>query len=332
MAERIHFRAARVLGAAVALAVTSLAGRAYASHDVAAAANAYSRAQRAELQGDYARAADLYELADSLSPTPQALRSALRARRAAGQLAAAAEHAEVLLERYPKDAESHALAEKTLAVAKKKLAREAVQCSPQACLLEVDGSAVGPNPHKQQVVYLDPGTHRIVAVFGKRRTAPKHVTSHAGDSSKLSFTAPPASETPPVTPPAGGGAPTGAASGTPGEDHGLPAPSGKLSPWFFGIGAAATAVLGGVTLWSGLDTLSAHNTYKQHETQAGYQDGLSRERRTNILIAATSIVGAATIATAFFTDWGGHHEAHAGVSAGVTASRAGPFAFVQGRF
>src|SRR5687768_599387 len=50
------------------------------AQDVAAAANAFARAQKAELAGDHAAAAELYELADSLAPAPEALRSALKAR------------------------------------------------------------------------------------------------------------------------------------------------------------------------------------------------------------------------------------------------------------
>ena len=48
------------------------------------------------MSGDLARAAELYELADHIAPTPEALRNATRSRLAAGQLVAAATHAEEL--------------------------------------------------------------------------------------------------------------------------------------------------------------------------------------------------------------------------------------------
>ena len=103
--------AASLLGLVATLAA---APHALADGDVAGAAGAFSRAQRAELAGDHARAAEFYELADSMAPTPEALRSALRTRLAAGQRAIAAARAESLRSRYPDDAESKALADKTL--------------------------------------------------------------------------------------------------------------------------------------------------------------------------------------------------------------------------
>ncbi|MEM1029182.1 MAG: hypothetical protein AAGN82_02480 [Myxococcota bacterium] len=86
-----------------------------------------------------------------------------------------------------------------------------------------------------------------------------------------------------------------------GPDAGAP-DEGLHVGWFIG-GAAVTAILGGVTLWSGLDTLSARDDYEAAPTQAGFEDGQSRERRTNGLIGAT--VGAAVITglVAVFTDW-----------------------------
>src|SRR5688572_12759748 len=91
-------RSCRALACAVALggAVLSVAPVALAQ-DVSGAASAYSRGQQADLTGDHATAAELYELANSLAPSPEALRSALRARRNAGQLAIAGGHAETLL-------------------------------------------------------------------------------------------------------------------------------------------------------------------------------------------------------------------------------------------
>jgi hypothetical protein len=68
--------------------------------------------------------------------------------------------------------------------------------------------------------------------------------------------------------------------------------------------AAATAIVGGIALWSGLDTLSARDRYRDHPTQPGYDDGVKRERRTNILIAGTAVLGAGTLALGLFsTRW-----------------------------
>ncbi|MGE3674889.1 MAG: hypothetical protein AB7K71_34800 [Polyangiaceae bacterium] len=86
-----------------------------------------------------------------------------------------------------------------------------------------------------------------------------------------------------------------------------------LSPVWAYVGAGLTVVLGGLTLWSGLDTQSAVQDFDQREAslsegeaQALLDDGHAKETRTNILIGATSVVGVTTLVlAAFFVDWGG---------------------------
>ena len=74
----------------------------------------------------------------------------------------------------------------------------------------------------------------------------------------------------------------------------------------FWVGAGLTAVAGGVLVWSGLDTLSARDDYEDNPTRDGYEDGVDREKRTNILIGATTVLGLATIGIGLFaTDWKG---------------------------
>ena len=64
-----------VVSAALALPVAAYA-QAEGESNMSAAANAYQRAQVAELAGDHERAAGLYELADSLAASAPALRGA----------------------------------------------------------------------------------------------------------------------------------------------------------------------------------------------------------------------------------------------------------------
>ena len=79
-----------------------------------------------------------------------------------------------------------------------------------------------------------------------------------------------------------------------------------MSPAVFWIGAGLTAVSGGLLLWSGLDTLSANDDYEDNPTRSGFEDGVDKERRTNILIGTTAVLGVATVAVGLFaTDWGG---------------------------
>lgn len=86
-----------------------------------------------------------------------------------------------------------------------------------------------------------------------------------------------------------------------------------LSPVWAYVGAGLTVVLGGVTLWSGLDTQSAVQDFDEREAslpeseaQNLLDEGHAKETRTNILIGATSVVGVTTLVlAAFFVDWGG---------------------------
>ncbi|HEX3596049.1 MAG TPA: hypothetical protein VHU80_13145 [Polyangiaceae bacterium] len=290
-----------------ALGIAALAGacstltvaRSALADDVSGAANAFSRAQKAELSGDFSSAAELYELADGLAPAPEALRSALRARKAADQLDLAAVHAEELLQRYPNDARSGELANATLEDASKKLMRFEVACHPTVCTVLVDGAAAGPDAKEKHLLYLSPGKHEVIASFGKNRTDPQSAEGSAGDKGSLAFEAPP--EPPPL--PAGASG-VGATDAPLEGDQGVQRSHG-ISPWFFVGGAIATVGLGAATIWSGLDVLSANNTYKKNPTLPAYNDGKDRELRTNVLIGATSVVGAATAIVAVFTNWHG---------------------------
>src|SRR4051794_32356683 len=67
------------------------------TRDVARAAEAFGKAQQAELRGDFQEAAGLYALADELAPADGALRGAARMAQRAGMNATAATHAAALL-------------------------------------------------------------------------------------------------------------------------------------------------------------------------------------------------------------------------------------------
>jgi hypothetical protein len=319
---RATSRSSRLVAFAIAAASCSTVlafAEPAAAQDVAGAANAFSRGQKADLSGDHDTAAELYELADSLAPTPEALRSALRARKTAGHLGTAASHAERLLHRYRDDKRSRELAEATLEEAKRKLARIEVQCRPKACGLVVDGGAGSPEVTESHVIWVEPGKHEINAAFGPDRAAPKVMQAKAGDRLSFAFEAPAASSGPRLT---DAGGKTGVTASTePSADTGAKGPHRGLSPWFFVAGAAVTAGLGAVTVWSGLDVMNAHDAYRGRETQQAYDDGLDKERRTNVLVGATVTVGLTTIVLAYFTRWSGSGGAggtptHAKVQAG----------------
>jgi hypothetical protein len=316
-----------ILAAGLGLAVLSAGTPARAQDDVAAAANAFTRAQRAELAGDHERAAQLYELADSIAPTPEAMRSALRARLNAGQHALAATRAEALLARYPDDAESKALAEKTLAKLAKELGRYEVTCQPKACVVLVDGEAAGTDALATHVVYLEPGAHELAAAFGERHTPPRKVEVQADERQSVSFDEPP----PPPKPVTPGDVQKDMPGASSGEDK------GGLSPLFFVAGASITAGLGILTIWSGVDTLDKRDAYDKNRTQSGYEEGQDLERRTNLLIVGTSVAAAATITMGIFTNWSGSDDSGEQLPAlaprlGVGATAAGPAFSLSGSF
>ncbi|MCA9529403.1 MAG: tetratricopeptide repeat protein [Myxococcales bacterium] len=92
------------------------------------------------------------------------------------------------------------------------------------------------------------------------------------------------------------------------------APTGRARPiprWAFWSGVGATAALGGVLVWSGLDAKSRNSDYEDFsvagadpgESKRLYDRVRSAEKRTNALIGATAGVGALTVVAAFFTDF-----------------------------
>lgn len=338
-AAHVARRARSLRGVIVAFGI-GLAGVCMAqpalAQDVAAAANAFARAQKAELAGDHAAAAELYELADSLAPAPEALRSALKARRAAGDLPAAAVLAEELLRRYADEKRSKELADATLSEAKEKLMRYEVKCQLRPCSVVVDGAAAGTEAKETHVLYIEPGKHEISASFGTLHAEAQSVTGDAGGNGALSFEAPPE----PKRPRSAVGAPASASGSTTadfGSDAGIQRTDSGLPPWMFVTGAVVTVGLGAVSVWSGLDVLNAHDDYEGKETEPAYQEGRDKERRTNILIGATAAAGVATAVLGIFTDWGGNTSSTAArnpyrLRTGASWTPAGGALNVEGRF
>ncbi|HET9934423.1 MAG TPA: hypothetical protein VFQ35_27155 [Polyangiaceae bacterium] len=96
-----------------------------------------------------------------------------------------------------------------------------------------------------------------------------------------------------------------------------PAPRRPLSPVVFYAAASASVLLGGLTVWSGLDVQSAYDDYKRdlpHLTQSQADDrvssGHARELRTNVLLGATALSVAATATIGLlWVDFGGRSDA-----------------------
>jgi hypothetical protein len=293
-ARRTSLLTAILLAATIPLAVPA------ARADVSAAARAFSDGQSAQLEGDFDHAAQSFELAFANAPSKEALRSAIRARQLAGQIARAATLAELALVKYADDTTSTKLANDVIAEARPKLGRVTIVCSPR-CALAVGGRAMSLPAAETQVVYIAAGRQTVEATFDDGRTASRDVASVAGADNEVHL-APTAAPAPPPTPPQ---------TTSPGPETAVkrertePGASHALSPVFALAGAAVTAGLAGVGIWSGLDTNKAHDAYVKNPTHAAYTAGQSKQLRTNILFGSAAVVGAATAVVAiWWTRWG----------------------------
>lgn len=290
-------RALRMTALLISAAIGAAAPAAHA--DVSAAARAFSDGQTAQLEGDYDHAAQSFELAYSNAPSKEALRSAIRARQLAGQLARAATLSEILLVKYADDPPSTKLANDVLADARPKLGRITVTCSPR-CVLAIGGRAMSLPPAETQVVYVAAGRHTLEATFEDARTATREIAAVAGADSEVRFS-PSASPAPaaaaaPAAPPRP--ETTVKRERTePAAPHGLP----RVVPL---VGAVVAVGLAGVGVWSGLDTNKAHDAYVKNPTHDAFTAGQSKQLRTNLLFGSAIGVGAATAVVAiWWTRW-----------------------------
>jgi tetratricopeptide (TPR) repeat protein len=100
-----------------------------------------------------------------------------------------------------------------------------------------------------------------------------------------------------------------------------------LTPAWFYAGVGATAVLTGLTVWSGIDTNKAYSRYEHalpKLTQAAaderVESGHARELRTNLLLAGSLVCGAGTaVLGIWFVDFSGKSSASVGLSPGRVA-------------
>ncbi len=290
------------------------------------AALAFDDGSDAYRAGKFELAASHFEAADEAVPSARALRMAIRSRHEAKQGARAATLAALALDRYPDDAETKNLALTTISAQEDHLHRLDITCSAP-CVLAVGKRAIVGEPRERWTLFVEPGEVTVAASFGKQGSGGEDeqvIAARAGATNKLRF-----------QPRAAGGA--AAPSPKPGPraadpEPALPpdapsddGPSWIASPVVFVVLGVATAGLGGVTIWSGIDTLNDPGTDAVREQCRGqgtgcpaYQDGVAKQTRTNVLIGATG--GAALLSLVFaifITDWGGDESSDDAVSLSV---------------
>lgn len=326
----------RSLALAVALAVTApdLARADEPSADrIKAAADEFDQGRRAFLAKDYENAAVHFENAFRDAPRAETLRLAIRARREGKQLARAATLAAVAQEKYAGDAATAQLARETLAEAAPQLAELQIACAPTECSITADGRVVSQLDAKDLRIFLEPGAHQVGASF-KTGSVSKEIEGKKGGKEQLLFEAP-AEPVPAAPAPA---APAGPGPTKPSPPAEAPPSHKPFGPLVFWIGAGLTVAAGGVTVWSGIDTQNNPGTDRVRAECAGkdescpaYAEGRASQLRTNVFIAATSVLAVGTIAIGvFFTDWGGRGKT--GASRPLDVAVGPTSAAVTGRF
>lgn len=321
-----------VAAAAVILHGASLARAAEESSEptpaqVRAAAEAFDRGREAYKTEDYVEAAEQFESADSNAASPAALELAIRARDKAGQLDRAATLAALALARHPDDPSIQKIAPAIVERAKAELFELDLKCD-DPCDVTVAGKIAPGRRATERTLFVAPGTYTVRAGWSEDRSVSKSIEASKGAAGTLEFQAPtPAALTPPVvTPPP----PPPPADNATTVDDGASQKSNLLPPTVFWVGVGVTAVATGITVWSGFDTRSNPGPDKvrnacsasppSSDCQSLYDDGRSRQTRTNVLLGVSAVSGVATaVIGAFFTDWGGGGKATA-----TDASRSRP--------
>lgn len=259
-----------------------------------AAAEAFNRGEKAYASGSFNDAGVAFEEAYSHVPHPSALWNAARAWNRAGDLARAANLFAKYLNEAPPDAPDRKNAAASLEQLSKKLGKLNIY-APAFPIIEIDGEVVeGPS------VFVTPGTH-IVRGRAQGNVVERVQGVEAGSAASVALV----QETKPN--PDTNGAIQGGGSGPPaGKDEGKPLNLRVLPPAVVIGGGAVTALGVALTIWSGVDTLSALDDFKALPTQTNLDAGQSKQTRTNVLLGVTLGVAALTGAAAlFFVDWGG---------------------------
>jgi hypothetical protein len=278
------------------------------------AAEEFDAGRRAFKLKDYENSAVHFENADRDAPSPEALQSAIRGRKEAGQVSRALTLCAWGLVRYPNDKAFSEYAKQLIGESERSLYKLTVNCSPD-CTVIVDSKVLPFGETASGVVYLDPGQHQLQAGWSYNRHKNADVNAVAAQAGKLSFEAPPVEKMQAEAAADGETKPAGSS----GEgDRGVEKEKkGGLPPAVFFAGLGVTAVLGGVTIWSGLDTVKNPGEQRVRdeckppaydgvpEECPTYKTGLAHQLRTNILIGATGVVGATTVVLAVLTKWGG---------------------------
>jgi hypothetical protein len=270
------------------------------------AARLYAEAQSEVMRGDYARAAALFDQANAIQPTPQALRATIQVYLAADQPLVAIARAEELLRRYPYDPTSRSLALETIDQHSSRFVRVLVTCDAE-CVVQTDEARQPSEPGRSHVVYLTDGRHEIAARFDDGSTVTKHIRRNPGQAVSLAFERPL-----PVAPNASAVSATGATDSSarparaprgdadeskrdPGRPDIMRARAPEVVVDRFALPPRLPLLAGGVlTAGLGVAAVLSHRDALEIEQSAG--DPQPAQQRTRILVGATALSAVTTLA------------------------------------
>jgi hypothetical protein len=272
--------------------------------DVDRARAAYDRGVRANAVGDHAGAARAFAEADALAPQPASLEAALESAMKADDALLGAE----LVDRADGRAPDAGL-RLSLEAARKRFAKRTgkikVECRGETrCLAAVDGAAAA---DARKPIYVAAGPHAVVVQRGDERIERLVEVKPDGVVVVSTVTTSTAGS---ASPPPSSGATSGPQPATgptpPNEDvHGI------SRGWFF-VGLGLTAVVGGVTVVSGLDAVAKHDRFKTGNCASGGSGelpvdcgemsdaGKRAQTRTNVLLGAKALLAVTTAAIGIF--------------------------------
>jgi hypothetical protein len=269
---------------------------------------------RAFEAGDFVTATKEFELAIAQRPHPVIRFNLALSLARLGRPSAAIQQLRLTIDDPATDKDLRARAEREQRSAEQALSRVTFRLTdPSRERVELDGvpiSIVG-----QQELGIDPGPHRVRVISGSsvvldqelELTPGERVELRVGERSRrIDVVVVPDAAPKPITAP-------------PTRPMPPPRPRRPVPVAWFYAGLGATAVVTGVTVWSGIDTNSALSDYErdlpklsQHEAEERVNDGHGRELRTNLLLAGSLACAAGTaVLGIWFVDFGGKAQARA---------------------
>lgn len=270
--------------------------------------------------GDFATAAKEFELAIAQRPHPVIRFNLALSLARLGHPSAAIAQLRLTIEDPATDKALKARAEREQRSVEQALSRVTFRLNdPGRERIELDGAPI--SLAGQEELAIDPGPHRVRIISGtailldqELELAPgERVELRVGERSRridvvVVPDTPPKQIAPPAPPPL---------------PPRKPAPPRRPLPvgWFY-AGLGATAVVTGVTVWSGIDTKNALSDYErdlpelsQSEADERVNDGHHRELRTNLLLAGSLACAASTaVLGIWFVDFGDKAQARVSLS------------------